>query len=480
MRESHSNLNSNASARSHHASTGCSLNDIGKLNRSETIVAVSSAPGQSARGLVRLSGNDAVKIALKLCDFDSELKERTICVGKLKDLGFACAVTFLPGPGSYTGDDTIEVQLPSHPALLEFIMQRSIGLGARLAEPGEFTFRAFACGKLDLTQAEGIAATISAASDGQLHAAEMLKNGKLGSFAFEIVNHLSIQLALVEAGIDFVDQEDVIPIKPNQLESNLNKIWHQLQELLKASRSWGAVESMPRVVLVGEPSVGKSTLFNAMLGKPRAVISAMPGTTRDILAEPTMIHSSLEVMLIDIAGLDHVDSSIDEHAQEAAQQAIDGADLVLCVSDPSCKQSFFDHIAPRTPKLYVQNKSDLFETSRHTINNDQMIQISALEHTGLEHLRKKITAHLRNRATSAHAEQLTLQPRHEAAIRSTIACLQEAIDLLENQINESRIFDIELIASAMREALDEMAALGGEMTPDDVIGHVFSSFCVGK
>ncbi len=273
----------------------------------DTILAVSSPPGRSARGLIRLSGPAAFAVLDELTEAQHPVSRRA-CPGAhaARHAGTSPAayprtltparlrpplpplpvlVARFPGPHSYTGEDAAELQLPGHPALLDRVLAAAVAHGARLAEPGEFTFRAYLAARLDLTEAEGIAATIAAVSDAQLAAAGHLRTGELARFAAAHVETLGRLLALVEAGIDFTDQEDVVPIAPADLAAGVDTAHRDLQTLLGRSRAWGNTDALPRVVLLGPPSAGKSTLFNALLGRPRAVVDPRPGTTRDVLEE---------------------------------------------------------------------------------------------------------------------------------------------------------------------------------------------------
>ncbi len=450
----------------------------------DTIVAVSSPPGRSPRGLIRISGPSARSILTRLTD--ANLADRTMTCCRLLDGGLPALLTFFAGPRSYTGQDLAELQVPGNPALLDRLVHRIIAQGARLAEPGEFTFRAYLAGKLDLTEAEGVAATIAATSDSQLQAASLLREGKLGRFAVDLVESIGANLALVEAGIDFTDQDDVVPIAPAQLDANLAAIEAQLDDLLRHSRSWGALEALPRIVLVGEPSAGKSTLFNVLLGRERAVVSEAPGTTRDLLAEPLSLdHRNgevVEVMLIDIAGLDDPRSTIDEQMQAAAHQAIQSADLILLIADAESDFAPPDSLAPTTPTLRVRTKADLLPcvADEPSANRNDVIQVSARTGHRLDQLRQAIALKLGERAISIAADMLALQPRHEAALRSARADLAAARSLLVSQRDAPAIEHVELIAGALRNALDQLAGLGGTLTPDDVIGRVFATFCIGK
>ena len=442
----------------------------------DTIVAVSSPPGRSPRGLIRISGPGSQSILQHLTD--TEITPRTVVACRLRTgaLSLPALLTLFTAPRSYTGQDLAEIQLPGNPALLDRILHTITALGARTAEPGEFTFRAYLAGKLDLTQAEGIAATIAATSDSQLQAATLLREGKLGQYATQLVDALGTQLALVEAGIDFTDQDDVVPIPPGKLDENLAGIQATLNDVLSHSRSWGAIEALPRVVLVGDPSTGKSTLFNALLGRQRAVISEQSGTTRDLLAEPLTLRSesghAVEVMLIDIAGLDEPRNFIDEQMQMAAQNAIRSADLILSISARG-------PLPAGVPVIELITKCD-DENNDATGSPLPVLRISA--HTGrnLDVLRSLIARRLGERAVSVAADMLALQPRHESALRTALADISAARDLLAPQREDHSIMHVELIAGALRSALDQLAALGGTLTPDDVIGRVFATFCVGK
>lgn len=456
----------------------------------DAIVAVSSPPGQSWRGLIRFTGTDVHHICQQLLT-PLPPTPRRLQAARWRQPDIPILTCRFAQPNSFTGEELVEVQMPGHPALLERALRQAIDLGVRLAEPGEFTYRAFAHGKLDLTQAEGIAATIAAESDSQLRAAATLREGELGRYAHTYVDQLGTLLALVEAGIDFTDQEDVVPIEPGQLHQRLHAVAQQLHALLSRSRSWGSLEALPRVVLVGPPSSGKSTLFNALLNRPRAVIHDMPGTTRDVLSEPLTLPDdaggSIELLLQDMAGLDDAASLLDEHAQVAAKRALAQADLIVLVHDPTRTPPapWPHHDLPQqtqTPRLHVMTKMDMVNEadSTQTFAPQNAVAVSAMRGWGLDALRRQLVQHLGERGTSMTGDMLALQPRHEQALRDAHVHLQQAVAMVEPQAEAHQLDHVELIAGAMRESLDALAALGGQLTPDDVIGKVFASFCVGK
>ncbi|XAL99888.1 50S ribosome-binding GTPase [Phycisphaeraceae bacterium D3-23] len=448
-----------------------------------TIVAAATPPGRSPRGLVRISGAATAQVLASLVQHVPGTL-RTLTPVRLQQPALPALLLRFAAPFSYTGEDAAELQVPGNAALLDRLLHRAMDAsgGVRLAEPGEFTFRAYTAGKLDLTQAEGIAATIHATSDSQLRAATLLREGKLGRAAGTLVDTLGNLLALVEAGIDFTDQEDVVPIAHSVLDANLAKLHTELRHILDHSRPWGAIESLPRVVLVGKPSAGKSTLFNALLGKERAVIDALPGTTRDVLEEPLTLADAdgrpAEVMLVDLAGLDDPASTLDQRVQQAAQDALRRADLILAVQDHAADPA---QPPPDThaPILHVVTKIDRPPRSACSSPPDAC-RVSALTGEGLDALRRQIVRRLSVLPVSVQGDMLALQPRHENELRAATEQIEAARAMLAAQPNLQTLPSIELLADAMRAALDRLAALGGRLTPDEVIGRVFATFCVGK
>lgn len=473
-----------------------------RASTTDTIIAISSPPGRSMRGLIRLAGPRAFEVLDCLLDDQTNSgavtrpqsdrdrvairpSDRTLIPTRLRSPNLPVLIARFPGPSSYTGNDVAELQLPGNPALLDRVVRDGIGHGARLAEPGEFTFRAFLTGRMDLTRAEGVAATIAATSDSQLAAARLLRQGRLGSFATGLVDRLGQLLALVEAGIDFTDQEDVVPITPRKLDEGLHGIETDLRQLLEHSRSWGALEALPRVVLAGPPSSGKSTLFNALLGHDRAVIHDQPGTTRDMLEEPLRLIRAdgrrVEVMLVDIAGLDEAEALLDREAQRIARDAIARADLVIRltpVGEPGSRPSIAG-FAPADGMAMIDVYT-MADRKPGRAYPEDTIAISAITGQGLSGLRAAIVRRIGKRGVSLAGDMLALQPRHAAALREAAAGLSSAREALSSQRDARALNGIEWIAAALRDSLDALASLGGELTPDDIIGRVFATFCVGK
>ncbi|MBI1367789.1 MAG: GTP-binding protein [Planctomycetes bacterium] len=450
------------------------------MHADDPIIAVSSPPGRSARGLIRLSAESLLPVIEAL--FDRMIEPRVLTPVRLTlkaqgspSLSFPlpALALYFRGPRSFTAQDILEIQLPGNPALLTRVLHhvlevmRHIAGEGRLAEPGEFTQRAFTAGRIDLTRAEGIAATIGAVSDAQLEAAKLLRGGQLGQWAVHQTESLAQLLALVEAGIDFVDQEDVVAISPADLDAGLSRCQMELNGLRDRSRSWASLEAMPWVVLVGAPNAGKSTLFNALLGHERAVAGSTAGTTRDVLTEPLRLGDA-EVMLVDIAGLDEPTALLDRAMQQAARDAIDRAELILSLHAPDAPPVKID--AGNMPVLNVRTKCDL----------DGAEGVSAMTGCGLDDLRARIAERLADRAVTLVGEMLALTDRHRDELIAAMEAIDEARRLLGPQRHAPSLADMELIAAAMRRGLDHLGALGGQMTPDDVIGRIFATFCIGK
>lgn len=399
-----------------------------------------------------------------------------------------CIAVLMPPPQTYTGEPMLEVQLPGNPFLVERLIElihriaADASLPLRKAEPGEFTRRAFLSGRIDLAEAEGIAATISALSDAQLRAATLLRRGQLGNLIHAVTDQLADALARVEAGVDFIDQEDVVSITAHDLHDRLHGIRQTLGDLLNRSRSWSAVDALPWVVLIGLPNAGKSTLFNALLGQQRAITSETAGTTRDVLAEPWELptpYGTTEVMLADVAGLAAARSSLDQSMQYAAREAIARAEMILCLADPS--QRFADPPMGGVPVLHVRTKVDQLGAAE-TIESPtpESLAVSAHRGDGLDELRRRIAQHVADRAASLSGQMLVLRTRHIDSLRAAAEDLDTSLDMLSAHRDESSIDDAEMIASLMHAALGSLGRIVGVMAPDDLLDRVFARFCIGK
>ena len=433
----------------------------------DIIVAVASPPGWSARGVIRLSGPGAwaaLGVVMEGPPVSAGCVSARLRLGG--DVLPVLLIAYAEGR-SYTGEDSAEILLPGSPLVLDRVLGLLAGLpGVRLAEPGEFTARAYLAGRLTLEQAEGVAATIAAQSEGELESARELLAGRAGARYRAWADEVTTLLALVEAGIDFSDQEDVTAIASVELRRRLLRVLAELLESGGAAVSAG--RTLPRVVLAGAPNAGKSTLFNALLGRRRAVVSAEPGTTRDALEEPLDLGRDVPgagtVLLVDAAGLEAPrDAEIAAAMRGATRAALRSADLVVHC-DPDGRFPALP-IAPRSA-LRVRTKSD-----RAAAGGSEELAVCALDGWNLGALRAEIA----RLAIAGRASGLAaLLPRHRAAMARAAAHLAEAAALARAAAGA------EVMAGELRPALDALGELVGRIDADRVLGRVFAAFCVGK
>ncbi len=444
----------------------------------DTIVALASAPGHSPSGLIRLSGPDAARIGrllLGAADRDAKPPETPTVRG-----AFAARlrpplppvrvlVLWLPGPRSFTGEDTLELEVPGHPALLARVVREAERHGARRAEPGEFSHRAFEAGRISLLEAEGTAAAIAADGEAELAAAEAVRGGKLAEAVTTQRDTLVSLLALVEAGIDFTDQEDVVPITPADLRAGLAEVGAALAALAIGPAASPA--GLPRVVLAGPPSAGKSSLFNALLGRERAVTDPTFHTTRDALEEELKLPGGAKVVLVDAPG------------HETAAPA--NADLVLWFGDGAAApadallvRSKADLAVPRGLPLAGPPATPAPAEPQQGASPLAPICVSAVTGEGIDELLHAVAAALANRPAAARAATPALLTRHRAALAEAAAAVGAASALTTD--DATHLGHPELVADALTRGVHALGSLTGEVTPDDLIASIFTSFCVGK
>ncbi len=449
------------------------------VDLTSTIVARGSAPGRATRAIVRMSGEACGAVAAELAGMTAFGRGTRMVRVRLPSGTLPCVSLAATGPASYTGEDTLEFACVGNDLIVHELEESllraatALGFAARPAAPGEFTLRAFVRGRIDLTQAEGIAATIAATTDAQLRAARQLADGGLGRFVCGLAERVADDLALVEAGIDFTDQEDVVAIPPETLRIHLLEAIDALGERLSRSVPWELIEAVPRVVLVGPPNAGKSTLFNALLARRRAVESPTAGTTRDALEEQATLVTSrgrFEIRLVDVAGIDDGSEGFHRAMQERVRAMIERADLILRCR-PATDAAPEPERPSGRPELLVRTKADIGGGGAA-----EGLAVSAHAGLGLDALREAIVERLAGRLVSTDGETLVLSARHETALRSALAALERALA----SVTSRRLRDPELVAAELREALDSLGAVSGAIAADDVLGRIFGKFCVGK
>lgn len=470
------------------------------MNPADTIAAIASGHAHAPRAIVRLSGAEALPI-LRALD-PAAPDARGIHLLRLNvPLGAGSHGAALPAlamifraPRSYTGEDAAEILIPGNPHLADRLLQQILSLAdaARLAEPGEFTARAFLAGKLTPEQAEGVGALIGARSVAQAEAARDLLRGRTGAVYRRLADELAAALALVEAGIDFTDQEDVVAISARDLLLRIDDVIVEMDALLGSSRPSEAPGHRPVAVLAGPPNAGKSTLFNALLGRRRAVVSEVPGTTRDALVETLHLGedltgamwSSAGVDLVDLAGLDATlagASPLGGAAHESALEHLRRADMVILCDPTGRFEATLDGearaiIAPK-PVLRVRTKADLPSGE----SDAGALGVCALDGYNVGVLRRAIGDACEGAVHASHAQERgALLPRHRRALRAARLALDDARGLVVPAGREGHLPSPELIAGALRASLDHLGAIAGRISPDDVIGRIFATFCIGK
>jgi len=446
-----------------------------------TIAAQCSAPGSSPRAMIRVSGTGVRSCAHEL--FGITLDRRGVVSVKLKlgdNLSLPVMLLWYPNPASYTGEDTIELVMPGNSVLVRKVLDTLLAFEEiELAQPGEFSARAYLNHRLTLQQAEGIALRIAGEHDDALAAADALLDGSYGEQCDQWAQEIASLLALVEAGVDFSDQEDVIPIAPSELNTRLDSIRKSLIAQIGSQKGDRVQTDLPRVVLVGKPNAGKSSLFNALLGVHRAMVSDQAGTTRDAIIEPmdlsVHVPGAGRVELTDLAGLtdrsEKAIDAIDAQAQLRAMDIIEHSAVILWCDPYGRFDESTIELPQGKPIVRVRTKSDL----PHGESVPDGLAVCALDGTAIGSLRRGIADAVSHRSGTGVG---VFVPRHRRALLDSLSGIDAAISRLD--ASKRAIEEPELVAIGLRSALDAMGELIGEVSPDDVLGRVFATFCVGK
>ncbi|HYK37946.1 tRNA uridine-5-carboxymethylaminomethyl(34) synthesis GTPase MnmE [Alloacidobacterium sp.] len=450
------------------------------VSENDTIVAISTPPGRGGIGIVRLSGADALAITQPLLKLRGDLEHARARFAEIIDPETQskldeAIVTYFAGPHSYTGEDIVEIAAHGSPVILDLLVRQLLAGGARLAEPGEFTERAFLSGRIDLTQAEAVRDLIESQTLYQARVAAQQLGGSLSRRIKPIKQGLVELIALLEAGIDFA--EDDVDITPDaQVIVRIGAIAAPLTELARTFEQGRIVHSGLALAIIGSPNVGKSSLFNRLVERERAIVTAMPGTTRDLVTEKVAI-GGIPIELVDTAGLREAADEAESIGIQKSREALADADLVLIVLDASApvhpEEEDLIKAAIGRRVLIADNKADLADSRSRDYDSIRAIRTSALTGEGISELRSAILDLVRVSGSGSEDSMLT-NVRHHQAVESALESLGKARNAVSGNIPH------EMLLLDLYTALRQLDALTGETTSDDVLNLIFSTFCIGK
>jgi len=449
----------------------------------DTIVALSTPYGESGIGVIRLSGPASIDIAQKVFKTKKKFEEIPshravlgyIVNPKTDEKLDECLLLIMKAPHSYTGEDTVEFYVHGSPVLEELVIKLLIELGARLALPGEFTKRAFLNGKLDLSRAEAIIDIIQAKSEVGLKSSYAQLQGKLSSEIKPVMDTLKSLIAELEAGIDFPEE---VELSYESIEERISNIIEKLNTLLEGAYFTRLYRKGLYCPIVGRPNVGKSSLLNILLGEERAIVTPIPGTTRDTITESVSI-AGIPVTMIDTAGIRDTQDLVESIGVNRTLSSIENADIVIWVIDVSehlkSEDLEIEKITREKKRIIVLNKIDL--DSRVIYIDDvkdygPVVEISCKTGEGIDKLKLK----LKELLGSVPSPDLVvpINARHEALIKRCISRLSDALDGIRSK------FPIDVIAGEIWESYNILGEITGETASIDIVEEIFSRFCVGK
>lgn len=475
----------------------------------DTICAIATPVGEGGIGIIRISGVGALSVAEKIVRLHSgrslgSLPSHTL---HLADVVFAegssskseqsstllevnchildeALVVYMAGPRSFTAEDVVEIHCHGSAVVLGRVCEACIVAGARLAQPGEFTKRAFLNGRLDLSQAEAVLDTIRAKSEAGLKVAQRHLRGDLGLQVGRLRTRLLAILAHVEAGIDFVE-EDIAFIGRDELMQSLQETLGEIQAMLATAKRGRLLREGARVVILGRPNAGKSSLLNSLLQEDRAIVTPIPGTTRDVIEE-VVVWEGLTLTLVDTAGLRETTDVVEQEGIRRTRAAQDNADVILYILDASelTNEIVLEsaQTLPAVPTIVLINKIDLVNSavvdqlvdSARRMSGCEVIPISVGTGFGLDHIKWKLLSLLSQGSLESSEGVVVTNVRHSGALERAAASLREALVSTERQVEP------EFVAVDLREAGNALGEITGAITSDELLDRIFSEFCIGK
>ena len=456
----------------------------------DTIAAIATPIGTGGIGIIKISGPEAWAVGRHLCHLSGSpqiLQSHHLYHGHIIEPGTPRTVDevlicFMRGPATYTREDIVEINCHSGLAALDRILELAIRAGARLAEPGEFTRRAFLNGRIDLTQAEAVLDLVNSKTRRSLHLASEHLKGSLQAIITELRNHLLDILATVEAAIDF-PEEDLEILTEADLAARLRQqVKEPITKLLADYEDGRILREGLSVIIAGKPNVGKSSLLNNLLRSNRALVTPIPGTTRDVIEESLSLRG-IPLRLADTAGLRQPGNLVEKLGMEFTRERLSQADLVLLVLDRSGSLTsedlqIYEDINSK-PKVIILNKIDLdphpdFSTISERFPAETIAEISALHGDGMEQLKDEVFHTILGRRLDTETSVVAPNLRHKLCLERALDAVNRALQLLDGRSSA------ELIALEAQEALAHLGEIIGLTTTEDLLDQIFSQFCLGK
>lgn len=452
----------------------------------DTIAAIATAYGEGGIGIVRISGPEALDVLRRVFVCDREIVSRRMTFGKIADPENGQTVdevlaVYMKAPGTYTGEDTVEINCHGSMISLRKTLELVLRNGAQMAEPGEFTKRAFLNGKMDLSQAEAVIDVIKAKTDRSFDVAVSQMEGSLSSRVSEIRKTILDTLVDLTVNIDYPD-EDIEQLTYEKLQDCLCEAEEKVNELLKTAASGRMIREGIRIAIIGKPNVGKSSLMNALLRESRAIVTEIPGTTRDTIEEAVSIRN-LPVYLVDTAGIRETDDTVEKIGIEKTKQAFNNADFIIYIVDGSCGLTAEDEEIMRylqgRKSLVLINKNDLgkavgADEIEKMLPDCDIIETCLVHEIGIEKIEDKIEELVYGGEITQKDSLLVNNVRHEDLLRRADTSLQDAISMTLAQE------PLDIIEIDVRNAYDFLGEITGDTVSDDIIDEVFSRFCLGK
>lgn len=457
--------------------------------KTDTIAAIATAMSNSGIGIVRISGDEALEVADRIFVSKkgnkkvSEMASHTIHYGYVKDgedIVDEVMLLIMKAPNSYTTEDTIEIDCHGGVLVMQKILETVLKYGARAAEPGEFTKRAFLNGRIDLSQAESVIDIINAKNDFALQSSVSQLRGSVLEKIKDLRAAIIHEIAFIESALDDPEHVD-IESYPQKLLITVNSLWKTVDKMLESADNGRVLREGINTVIVGKPNAGKSSLLNTLVGQERAIVTDIAGTTRDILEEQIRLRG-ISLNVIDTAGIRDTDDVVEQIGVNKSREYVEKADLVIYVVDSSTPLDENDEeiIASIQDKnaIILLNKSDLHQVTTKEILKEKIdrktIEISAKEQTGIEELETAIQEMFFHGKISFNDEVYITNVRHKNALEETAKSLQMVINSIENGMPED-FFSIDLM-----NAYEELGSIIGESVGEDLVNEIFSKFCMGK